>query len=141
VPCDNYLGNSPLVTTILAESIRAVRRVVPWWRARSDRQIWLATLALVIVTCAEAIAIPAKRPALLSAVIVLVSLGWMSTESRRSRREREALAARLATLSRDDVPANVIDLLLAGKKIQAIRFYRELAGTSQREAKTRIDSL
>jgi ribosomal protein L7/L12 len=93
------------------------------------------------VTCAEAIAIPAKRPALLSAVIVLVSLGMMSTESRRSRREREALAARLATLSRDDVPANVIDLLLAGKKIQAIRSYRELAGTSQREAKTRIDSL
>ena len=118
-----------------------MRRVVPCWRARSERQIWLATLTLVIVTSAEAIATPAKRPALLSVVIVLVSLGRMSTESRRSRREREALATRLATLPRDDVPASVIDLLLAGKKIQAIRSYRELAGTSLREAKARIDSL
>ena len=111
------------------------------WRAPSDRQVWLVVLALVIVTCAEAIAIPAKRSALPSGVIVFAYLGWMLTESRRSRRERDALATRLAALSRDDVPANVIDLLIAGKKIQAIKCYRELAGTSLQEAKTLIDSL
>jgi hypothetical protein len=85
------------------------------WRSPSGRQVWLVVLAVAIVTCAEAIAIPAKRSALLSVVIVLVSLGWMFTQRRRSRLEREALATRLAALSRDEVPANVIDLLIAGK--------------------------
>jgi ribosomal protein L7/L12 len=65
----------------------------------------------------------------------------MFTQRRRSRLEREALATRLAALSRDDVPANVIDLLVAGKKIQASRRYRELTGTSLQEAKALIDTL
>lgn len=111
------------------------------WRARSSRQIWLVTLALVIAFCAEAIAVPSKRPALLSGIIALAGMGWLAAESRRSRREREALATRLATLPRDDIPAHVIDLLLAGKKIQAVKCYRELTGTSLQEATALIDSL
>jgi hypothetical protein len=120
--------------------IRAVP-VAARWRGASDRQIWLVVLALAAVTGAEAIAIPAKRSALLSVVIALVSLGWMITDDRRSRRERAALAARLATLSRDDVPADIKDLLLAGRPIQAIRCYQELTGCSLREAEALIDSL
>jgi ribosomal protein L7/L12 len=64
----------------------------------------------------------------------------MVSESRRSRRERDALATRLA-LSRGDIPAPVIDLLLAGQKIQAIKCYREETGVSLKEAKGLIDSL
>jgi ribosomal protein L7/L12 len=95
------------------------------WRPRSHRQIW------VII----------PRPVLLCSNIGLVAAGWIATETRRSRLEREALATRLATLSRDDIPAHVIDLLLAGRKIEAINCYREQAGTSLRDAKDLIDSL
>jgi ribosomal protein L7/L12 len=51
------------------------------------------------------------------------------------------LAARLAALPRDDIPADVIGLVAAGKKIQAIKRYRELTGTDLREAKAVIDGL
>ena len=49
--------------------------------------------------------------------------------------------ARLGTLSRDDIPADVIGLVAAGKKIHAIKRYRELTGTDLREAKAVIDGL
>jgi hypothetical protein len=38
-------------------------------------------------------------------------IGWVETESRRSRREREALVARLAELPPADVPADVVTLV------------------------------
>ncbi len=65
----------------------------------------------------------------------------MVSESSRSRRQSEARATRVARFSRDDIPAHVIDLLLAGKKVQAIKCYREQTGTSLKEAKDLIDSL
>lgn len=111
------------------------------WRPRSNRQIWLITLALVIVACAAAISIPSARPELLASIFGLGCAGWMASESRSSRLEREARATQLAGFSRDDIPAHVTDLLLAGKKIQAIKYYREQTGTSLKEAKDVIDSL
>lgn len=122
-------------------------RIISWvklaarWRARSNRQIWLVTLTAMLVACAAAIVMPSARPTLLCFVIGLAAAGWLSTEGRRARREREALAKRLAILPRDGAAADVIDLLLVGKKIQAIRRYRELTGTDLAEAKAFIDSL
>jgi hypothetical protein len=64
------------------------------WLPRSNRQIWLITLALVIVACGAAIVIPTKRPELLAGIFALGCAGWMASESSsRVRREREALAA------------------------------------------------
>jgi ribosomal protein L7/L12 len=120
----------------------------PGWRTRlqavyasfmRSRQVWLIILAFVIAICAEAIAVPAKRSALLCGVIGLIGMGFWITG--RQRRERTALIARLATLSRDDVPADVIGLVAADQKIHAIRRYRELTGAGLREAKAVIDSL
>jgi ribosomal protein L7/L12 len=111
------------------------------WRPRESRQIWLIVLALVIAVCAEAIAVPAKRSALLCGVIGLIGMGFWVTGRQRQRREQAALTARLATLSRDDIPADIIELVAAGKKIHAIKRYRELTGASLREAGTVIDSL
>ncbi len=111
------------------------------WRARGNRQIWLVTLTMMFVFGVVAVAIPAARPTLLCGVIGLALNGWWSTEGRRSRREREALAARLAILPRADIPADVIDLVLAGQKIQAIKRYRQLTGTGLAEAKGLIDGL
>jgi len=70
------------------------------WRLRSSRQIWLIVSALVIAACAEAIAVPAKRGTLACAVAGLIGMGLRVTGRRRQRREREALAARLAAVSR-----------------------------------------
>jgi hypothetical protein len=117
-----------------------VKRVARW-RARSNRQRWLVILALVILNCVAAIAIPSQRPVLLSSIPGLVIAGWLSSESRSSRRSGEALATRLATRPRDDVPAHVIDLLVAGKRVQAIKRCSELTGTSLKEAKDLINSL
>lgn len=111
------------------------------WRPWESRHVWLIVLALAIVFCAEAITIPAKRSALPGSLIVLVGMGLWVAGRQRERRERAALAARLAALSRDDIPADVIGLVAAGKKIQAIKRYRELTGASLREAKAVIDSL
>jgi hypothetical protein len=58
--------------------------------------VYLVTQALVIVICAEAIAIPAKRPALLCAVTGPIGMRSWVTGRRRQRRGRAALAARLA---------------------------------------------
>jgi ribosomal protein L7/L12 len=111
------------------------------WRLRSNRQTWLILSALVIATCAEAIAIPAKRGTLACAAAGLIGMGLWITGRRRQRREREALAARLAAVSRDDIPAEVVNLVAAGRKIQAVRRCRELTGASLQEAKVIIDSL
>lgn len=121
---------------IVQLATRAIR-----WRPRGSRQIWLVVLAVAIVICAEAIAVPAKRPALLCSVSGLAALGLWITDRQRQRSERAALAARLATLPRDDIPADVIGLVTAGKKIQAIRRYRELTGVGLPEAKAVIDGL
>ena len=69
------------------------------------------------------------------------SLGLLVTERRRQRRERAALEARCAIASRGDIPAEVIGLVVAGKKIRAIARYRELTGVGLKEAKGIIDSL
>ena len=111
------------------------------WRPRSNRQIWLIVSALVIAACAEAIVIPAKRDGLACAVAGLIGMGLLVTAHRHQRRERAALAARRATVSRDDIPADVIGLVMAGKKIRAIARYRELTGVGLKEAKVIIDSL
>jgi hypothetical protein len=103
--------------------------------------MWLIVSALATATCAEAIVIPAKRDSLACAVAGLICMGLWVTERRRQRRERAALAARLATVSRDDISADVIGLVAAGKKIRAIKRYRELTGASLRDAKAIIDSL
>jgi ribosomal protein L7/L12 len=68
-------------------------------------------------------------------------MGFWVTGRQRQRSERAALAARLATLSRDDIPADVIGLAAADKKIHAIKRYRELTGADLREAKAVIDDL
>ena len=111
------------------------------WRPRESRQVWLIVLVLAIAICAEAFAIPAKRPALLSVVPGLIGIGFWVAGQQWQRRERAALAARLATLPRDDIPADVIRLVLAGKKIYAVKRYRELTGADLREAKAVIDTL
>jgi ribosomal protein L7/L12 len=116
-------------------------RTVQRWRRRGNRYIWLISLALVIAACGAAISVPSARPELLAGILAVGCGGWMASERRSSRREREALAARLATLTGGHVPAHVIDLLLAGKKVQAVKYYREQTGTSLKEAKDLIDSL
>jgi hypothetical protein len=123
-----------------ARIVRLVTRAGRW-RPRGTRLGWLIVTALAVAICAEAIAIPAKRSALPGAVIGLIGMGLWVAGRQQERRGRAALAARLAAPSRDDIPADVIALLAAGKKIQAIKRYRELTGTDLREAKTAIDSL
>jgi ribosomal protein L7/L12 len=49
--------------------------------------------------------------------------------------------ARLAMVSRDDMPADVIALVAVGHKVRAIERYRELTGVSLQEAKAAIDSV
>jgi hypothetical protein len=95
----------------------------------------------VIAACAEAIVIPARRDGLACAVTGVIGIGLLVTGHRRQRRERAALAARRATASRDGIPADVIGLVVAGKKIRAIARYRELTGVGLKEAKVIIDSL
>ena len=121
-------------------TIRTVARAARW-RPRSNRPIWLITLALVVVACGAAISIPSVRPELLAGIFGLGCAGWMASDSRSSRRERQARATQLATFSRDDVSVHVIGLVLAGKKMQAVKYYREQTGTSLEEAKDVIDSL
>lgn len=111
------------------------------WFVPSLRKVWLLTLVALIVACAVVIANPSKWPALLYCLVILTGAVMMTIDSRRGRRDREALATRLATRPRDDIPAQVIELLLAGKKIQAIKSYQELTSTSLKEAKALIDSL
>jgi hypothetical protein len=122
-----------------ARTVRLVTRATRW-RHRESRQVWLIVLALVIAICAGAIAVPAKRSDLLCAVIGLIAIGFDVTGRQRRRGERAALAARPVALWSDDLPADVIELIAAGKKIRAIKRYRELTGAGLREAKAVIDS-
>jgi hypothetical protein len=119
--------------------VRLVTRATRW-RHRESRQVWLIVLALVIAICAGAIAVPAKRSDLLCVVIGLVAIGFDVTGRQQRRRERATLAARPVALSSDDLPADIIELIAADKKIQAIVRYRELTGAGLREAKAVIDS-
>jgi ribosomal protein L7/L12 len=122
-----------------ARTVRLVTRATRW-RHRESRQVWLIVLALVIAICAGAIAVPAERSDLLCAVIGLVAVGFDVTGRQQRRRERATLAARPVALSSDDLPADVIELIAADKKIRAIKRYRELTGAGLREAKAVIDS-
>jgi hypothetical protein len=111
------------------------------WRPQTNRQKCLVVLTVTLVACAAAIVIPSMRAGLLSVAGYSIVNGWLATESRRSRSEPEALAARLAALPPGDVPADVVTLVASGKKIQAIKRYRQLTGTSLSEAKAYIDGL
>lgn len=123
-----------------ARTLHRVRQAARW-RPRSNRQIWLIVSALVIAACAAATVIPATRAHLAWVVTGLIGMGLLVTEHRRQRRERAALAARRAAASRDGIPADVIGLVVGGKKIRAIKRYRELTGVGLKEAKGIIDSL
>jgi ribosomal protein L7/L12 len=123
-----------------ARTGRLARRAAQWI-AGHGRQVWLIVLSLTIAACAAAVALPAKRDSLLSAAITLIFAGFWTAGARQRREERTALTARVAALSRDDVPADVIELVAAGKKIHAVKRYRDLTGTDLREAKAVIDSL
>jgi hypothetical protein len=110
------------------------------WRP-TNRQIWLTVLASAILACGAATAMPVKRTDLLPGVLAFVIAGYLVTDLRRERQRREELAACLARVPRDSVPADVIALIATGKKIQAIKCYRDLTGVSLRQAKAIIDSL
>jgi hypothetical protein len=125
-----------------APSTGAIGRAAKW-RQQSNRQKWLVVLTIVIVACAAAVAIPTPsiRTDFLQFAGSSILIGWLATESRRSRREREALAVRLAALPPGDVPADIVSLIASGKKIQAIKRYRQLTGISLSEAKAYVDGL
>ena len=108
---------------------------------RDSRRVWLIVLTVVIVICAEAIAVPTKRSDLLCATVGVVAVGFDVTRRQRQRRERTALASRLAAPSSDDIPADVIELIVADRKIQAIKRYRDHTGAGLRDAKAVIDSV
>jgi hypothetical protein len=113
------------------------------WRPQTNRQKWHVVLTVAIMACAAAVAIPTPliRTALLHFAGSSILIGWLATESRRSRREREALAVRLAALPPGDVPADVVSLVASGKKIRAVKRYRQVTGTSLSQAKAYIDGL
>jgi hypothetical protein len=111
------------------------------WRPQTNRQKWLVVLTLAITACAGAIVIPSMRAGLLSLAGYSIVMGWLATDSRRSRRKREALALRLAALPPGDVPADIVSLVASGKKIQAVKRYSHLTGVSLGEAKAYIDGL
>jgi hypothetical protein len=111
------------------------------WRPQTNRQKWLAALTVTVAACAAAIVIPSLRSSLLPLAGYSILIGWLATEGRRSRREREALAVRLAALPPGDVPADVVTMVASGKKIQAIKRYRQLTSTTLSEAKAYIDGL
>jgi hypothetical protein len=108
---------------------RLIARIAGW-RPRSVRQIWLIVLVAVIIAAAEAIVIPAKRVALPCAVAIFVIVGLAATGSHRQRLgDRRAAELIAASVSRDGVPAEVIGLAAAGRKI------RRLSVTAQRPAR------
>ena len=130
------MGDEPTRT----RAKRALQRAGQW-RARSNRQVWVMVVLVAVAICADAFAIPAQRHDVLGYLIGLICVGWLAAESRRLRQERLALSARLATLTSDDLPADVVSLVAAGKRIQAIKRYRDLTGVDLKEAKATIDSL
>ncbi|HEX4287921.1 MAG TPA: hypothetical protein VH021_03340 [Trebonia sp.] len=98
-------------------------------------------MAIVVVMGIVAVVIPNTRYVLLPWTAAFVCMRFFFTGSRRSRRSREALADRRAAMPRDDIPADVISLVAAGKRIQAIKRYRDVAGVDLKEAETVIDGL
>jgi hypothetical protein len=121
-------------------SLGAVRRGVTF-RAQTNRQRWLTVLSAEIRTGMAAIVIPAIRGSLGWLAVSPFLAVWLGTESRRSREQRAALSLRLAALPPGDVPADIVSLIAAGKKIQAIKRYRLLTGARLTDAKAYIDGL
>jgi ribosomal protein L7/L12 len=104
------------------------------WAIRSYRQVWLIALALVVVTCVQAALVPAKRQSLPWAVLSIATCGMWATGRLDKRGKEQAVAA----ASHYELPAEVVGLVAAGKKIHAIKRYRDLSGLSLQEAKVRI---
>jgi hypothetical protein len=98
----------------------------------SDRRIWSIMLALSVATWTAAIFIP-RLPWGSAIILYVLAAEWVTD---RRRRKRQAAAA----MSRDDLPADVISLIQAGKRIKAIQLYRDHTGLSLREAKNHIDA-
>jgi ribosomal protein L7/L12 len=59
----------------------------------------------------------------------------------RLERTLDAIAKHLAVSIPDEVDPKVLELAIAGKKIEAIKAYRELTGVSLKEAKEYVESL
>jgi hypothetical protein len=104
------------------------------WAIRSYRQVWLVALALVVFTCVEAAFIPTKRQSLPGAVLSIAMCGLWAKGRLDKRGKEQAVAA----ASPYELPAEVVSLVAAGKKIQAVKRYRDLTGLSLQEAKMRI---
>jgi hypothetical protein len=72
-------------------------------------------------------------------LLILVAAGWLSTNVRRLERKVDALLRHSGVNVMDVALAEARTLLAAGKKIQAIRAYREYTGCGLAEAK--VESL
>ena len=115
----------------------------------SNRTIWIIAWVLTLWLVVEAVLVPGKRDMLLEGGIPvpLVLAGfWIDLfRGRRLRRERRAQAAvasaELAVKYRDNMPVDVVALVAAGQKIQAIKRFRELSGAGLKDAKDLIDAL
>lgn len=113
-----------------------------------DRTIWIIAAVVALACAVEAIFVPHKRGALIEAALCMPIVAWAVIDlrrrprRRRELRERAALvSAQVAAMSRDDVPADVLALVAADKKIEAIRRFRELTGAGLKESKDFIDAL
>ena len=106
-----------------------------------NRTIWIIAAVVALACVVEAIFVPHKRGALIEAALCTPIVAWAVIDLRSRRSQREARAARLAAVSRDNVPADILALVAADKKIQAIKRYRELTGVTLQEGKAFIDSL
>jgi ribosomal protein L7/L12 len=76
---------------------------------------------------------------------VVLALGGFSLSAavaEQRRRRRTGNSAFLpATAARDGIPGDVLELALAGRKIEAIRRYRQLTGARLADAKAAVDSI
>ncbi len=64
-----------------------------------------------------------------------------SAQLRRLDRKVDAIVEHLGIKVVDDADPKVLELLIAGKKIEAIKLYREQSGADLKEAKDYVESL
>jgi ribosomal protein L7/L12 len=83
-------------------------------------------------------------------LVAVVALGSSSTDRRLGRVDRrlarverklDAIADRLGVAVKEPVPAEVTALLREGKKIQAIKAYRDRTGADLKEARDAVERL